>query len=72
MSKKPATAEILAALMRRERLNQMQATSRWGITRLASVIFELRKRGHDIVTESVTSAGRTHAVYYLNTTRCAS
>ena len=66
MPKRSVTTEVLAAFMRRERLSQIEVTRRYGITRLASVVFELRKRGHDIITETVTRGGRSFAVYYLN------
>lgn len=45
-----ATSQILAALKRGETLTQLEALHRFGTSRLASIIFNLRRAGHDIKT----------------------
>lgn len=57
---------ILAHLKRGWRLSNDVAFFKYGYTRLGSIIFELRKAGHNIVTiERVDSEGNRYAEYRL-------
>ena len=58
--------EALAALKRGETLTPLDALSRWGITRLASIIHRLRRAGHKIETvRHPTLHGARYAEYRL-------
>ncbi len=46
-------SKVLAHLQSRGSINSLEAITRYGITRISAVIFELRKQGHTI--ESVAS-----------------
>ncbi|MCE8540286.1 hypothetical protein KBY27_22715 [Ruegeria pomeroyi] len=66
-SRTTITKHILAALLRRERITQVDAFERFGTTRLASIIHNLRKAGYDIKTATTQAAnGSRFAVYYLD------
>jgi len=66
MSKKhPATPKILAALQRGEKITPQTALLRYRVSRLASIIFNLRKAGYDIVTEIKEAGGSRFAEYSL-------
>jgi hypothetical protein len=47
------TARVLAFMQGGRSLESMEAIRRFGITRLASVIDDLRRAGHNITTELV-------------------
>lgn len=65
MKTKTATREILEALQKKEVLTSIDAFHRWGITRLASVVHNLRKAGHEIKTETIASGRTKYARYRL-------
>ena len=46
-------------------ITPMDALGMMGVFRLAARIEELRKKGHNIVTEEVTQNGKTYARYHL-------
>lgn len=46
-------------------ITAMDALGMMGVFRLAARIEELRKKGHNIVTEEVTQNGKTYARYHL-------
>ena len=46
-------------------ITPLDALGMMGVFRLAARIEELRKRGHNIVTEEVTDNGKTYARYHL-------
>lgn len=49
---------ILEAMRRGESVTQLDAWARFGASRLAARIFELREEGHDIASESVEVQNR--------------
>lgn len=59
------TEMILAALRRGERLTPLDALRRFGCFRLAARIDDLRRAGHEIVTETRETDGKRYAVYHL-------
>lgn len=58
------SAKILTHLRRRP-LTSMQAIQKWGCTRLAARIADLRAQGYKITTETVTKDGKSWARYRL-------
>ena len=46
-------------------MSPMEALNLRGVFRLAARIEELRKKGHNILTEEVTENGKTFARYHL-------
>ena len=46
-------------------MSPMEASQLMGVFRLAARIEELRKKGHNILTEEVTENGKTFARYNL-------
>lgn len=57
---------ILEHLKARGSITPLEALADYGIMRLSARIDELRKRGHDIDTDTETSAaGKTYARYRL-------
>ncbi|NRP43667.1 hypothetical protein XMV225_000823 [Aliiroseovarius sp. xm-v-225] len=67
MSKSPATPLILAALKRGDGITAQDARDRWGTMRLASIIFNLKKRGYDIITIMHRENGGKYAEYRMVT-----
>lgn len=65
MKTKTATPDILKAFLHRESITSIDAFHRWGITRLASVVHNLRKAGYEIRTEITTNGRKRYARYYL-------
>lgn len=61
--------DVLEYLQTHDGISSMEAWSKFHITRLADVIFKLRKRGYDIVTEDCTGRNEygvyNYAVYRL-------
>ena len=55
----------LDALLMGDRLTAMSALARFNCARLAARIYDLRKQGHDIVTEHITRNGVTFAEYRM-------
>ncbi len=51
--------QILSHLKRYDHITSMEAIDKYGITRLASCIFELRTTGHDIITIKIPVESRT-------------
>ena len=56
---------ILKFLEAGNTLSPMEALNLMGVFRLAARIEELRKAGHNILTEEVTENGKTFARYHL-------
>ena len=56
---------ILKFLEAGNTLTPIEALQMMGVFRLAARIDELRKRGHNILTEEVSQNGKTFARYYL-------
>ena len=52
-------SQVLDALLMGDRLTAMSALARFNCARLAARIYDLRKQGHDIVTEHITRNGVT-------------
>ena len=60
------TQKILTHLRTGQRISPIQALEWYGVMRLAARIIELRRMGHNIVTEMrVTGTGARYAVYRL-------
>lgn len=53
-----ARAEVLAALQRGQRLTSLDAWRDFGTSRLAAVVFELRRMGWPIIAENITVPAR--------------
>ena len=66
MNSRTVTAKVLAALKRGERLSQIDAFNRFRTTRLAAIIWNLRKAGHDISAEIIQNGGTRYAIYSLD------
>lgn len=66
MKIKSQKEQILKHLMNHKNgITPMVAFERYGITRLSGRIFELRKEGHNIITDDVTEKNRFgHTVTY--------
>ena len=69
--KKDKTSEILKHLKVKGSITSIDAFKLYGATRLSAIIFNLRKRGYDITTESEECVDRyghkcTFARYILN------
>ena len=59
MKKRTQKQDVLAHLRTHKKgLTSMEAFSRYGITRLAGVVFELKKEGHEIDTNMLTAKDR--------------
>lgn len=56
---------ILKYLEAGNTLTPMEALQMMGVFRLAARIEDLRKKGHNIITEEVNQAGKTFARYHL-------
>ena len=61
---KSATQCILTHLKRKS-ITPLEALEKYGCFRLASAIYQLRKRGHEIKTVDKTVNGKTFAQYIL-------
>lgn len=68
MAKKVKTQwqDILDYLKEHGEISSMEAWDRFHITRLAAVIFNLRKRGYNIVTEDCTGRNEYGVYTYAN------
>ena len=56
---------ILNYLKAGNSLTQIEATKMWDITRLAARVSDLKKRGHDIVSERVGVGFGSYVKYHL-------
>lgn len=56
---------VLAYLRRYRRIDSMKAFGLYNITRLADVIWRLRRQGHVITTELVAKPRTRYAIYRL-------
>ena len=70
MNKKNKTSEILKYLKRYKKITSLQAIEKFGSIRLGGIIFNLRKKGYDILTETKSTKDRygnpcNYAVYIL-------
>jgi hypothetical protein len=66
MKRPTVTKRVLTALTRHERISQRDAYDRWGTTRLASIVHNLRRAGYDIHTTLHDGQnGARYAVYHL-------
>lgn len=59
------TDRILKALQSGQKLTPMAALKRFGCFRLAARVYELRRKGHDIVPTTIKRAGKRYAAYSL-------
>ena len=60
-------AQILAYMMRGNRITPLEALDLFGSMRLSAVIFTLRERGYVIQTEKVkTNTGKYVSAYWIN------
>lgn len=66
MKKKTQKSEVLKYMMTHKKgITSWIAFERFGITRLADIIYKLRQEGHDIDSESITTKNRYgHVVTY--------
>lgn len=59
-------AQILKALKNGEKITQLEAYSRFNCTRLGARIYDLKQRGHNIISERITvPSGKRVAQYSL-------
>ena len=59
------TKEVLKYMQENEGITSMEAFKKFGATRLSAIIFNLRKRGYDIVTLDMECVDRYgHTVNY--------
>ncbi len=59
------TKVVLKHLRRYRRIDSMKAFGMYNITRLADVIWRLRRQGHVITTELVAKPRTRYAIYRL-------
>ena len=57
--------QILNYLLSGKKLTPLTALNKFGCFRLSARILDLRKEGHNIITENVTKQGKTFAEYSL-------
>lgn len=64
---KKKTDKVLAQLKRapKKGVTSLEAFEKWRVTRLSSIIYNLKKRGYNITTEIKYEKGIGHAVYRL-------
>lgn len=65
MKETTQTAIILAELEAGKTITALEAFSLCGTLRLSSIIYQLRDRGYNVVTEMVKRNGKTFAEYSL-------
>ena len=56
---------ILNHLKEHKYITQWEAIQEYRITRLSARIYELREKGHNIITNHITENGKTFAEYNL-------
>lgn len=69
MQKPTQAAQVLSYLRSRKRLTQSTASSLYGISRLAAVVWRLNKQGHNIVTTLKDGVKGKYAEYSLDKSR---
>jgi hypothetical protein len=57
--------KVLNHIKRYKKISSMQAFSKYNITRLAAIVYNLRAKGYAIKTDIVTNAKSTYAVYSM-------
>lgn len=57
--------EILKSLESGEKLTPIDALNRFGCFRLGARVYDLKRRGHNIITETIEKNGKRFAQYYL-------
>ena len=57
--------QILNHIKRHKKISSMQAFSKYNITRLAAVVYNLRAKGYAIKTDIVNKANSSYAVYSM-------
>ena len=57
--------KVLNHIKRYKKISSMQAFSKYNITRLAAIVYNLRAKGYAIKTDIVTNAKSTYAVYSI-------
>lgn len=63
--KKTKTSEVLRHLQEHGSITSLEAIELFGATRLSAIIFNLRRAGYDISTETICAKDRYgHAVNY--------
>ena len=63
---KSQNKQILNYLSRGQSLTQIEAAELFGVWRLGARIWDLRRKGHDITTFTVTAGNKRFAKYQLN------
>jgi hypothetical protein len=62
-------ADILRVLKSGRSITPREAYSRFDCMRLGARIYDLRCKGHDIITERIERKGKKYARYWLNNKR---
>ena len=57
--------KVLNHIKRYKKISSMQAFSKYNITRLAAVVYNLRAKGYAIKTDIVNKANSSYAVYSM-------
>jgi hypothetical protein len=57
--------KVLKHIKRYKKISSMQAFSKYNITRLAAVVYNLRAKGYAIKTDIVNKANSSYAVYSM-------
>jgi hypothetical protein len=57
--------KVLNHIKRYKKISSMQAFSKYNITRLAAIVYNLRAKGYAIKTDIVTKANSSYAVYSM-------
>lgn len=65
MSIQSQCAKILRRLESGHSITQAQAWKWWGCSRLASRIYDLRGKGHDITAKKITKNGKQFSRYHM-------
>ena len=63
--KQSQETQIGNALVRGETITPLDALKRFGAFRLSAIIFNLRKKGHNIITEKVEGKNNKYASYRI-------
>lgn len=59
------TQKILKYLERQKTITSLEAFRKFNVTRLSAIIYNLRKRGYKITTETKCKNGTLYAVYHF-------
>ena len=68
MKVKTQWKDVLTHLQERGSITSMEAWSMYHITRLADVVFKLRKRGYNVVTNTCVGSNEYGEYYYAEYT----